>query len=104
MEDYVYKACHKAYKAELAIIEWIFDGSDIDFLSRKDVSEYIKNRFNNSLVEIGYNKIFEVDLSCLEKTNWFDVQLKSSKEDDFFYKRATSYNKFSKPITEHDLF
>ncbi len=104
MEDYVYKACHKAYKAELAIIEWIFDGADIDFLSRKNVSEYIKNRFNNSLVEIGYNKIFNVDQSCLEKTNWFDVQLTSSKEDDFFYKRATSYNKFSKSITEDDLF
>jgi ribonucleotide reductase beta subunit family protein with ferritin-like domain len=104
MEEYVYKACQKAYNAELGIIEWIFGGQDLSFLKRHDVSEYIKNRFNNSLVGIGYKPMFETDPVALKKTEWFDVQIKSSKEDDFFYKKSTAYNKFSKPITENDLF
>lgn len=104
MEVYIYKACRKAFVAESGIIEWIFDGKDLNFLTRKEVLEYIKNRFNNSLLEIGYDKIFETDSKLLEKTKWFDIQLLSNKEDDFFNKKSSSYNKFSKSIDEDSLF
>lgn len=104
LETYIYNACLKAYKAEHEIIQWIFNNKDLDFLSRNDVCEYIKDRFNNSLIDIGYKPIFDIDLEIVQKTQWFDVQLKSSKEDDFFYKRSTAYNKKSKSVTENDLF
>ena len=104
MEDYINKACVKALDAEVGIINWIFDNKDLDFLSRAEVIEYIKSRFNSSLKEIGYNYLFDIDNKLLEKTGWFDIQLKSSKEDDFFYKKSTAYNKFSKPVTADTLF
>jgi ribonucleotide reductase beta subunit family protein with ferritin-like domain len=104
MESYIYRACEKALVAESGIIEWIFDKKDLNFLTRNEVLEYIKNRFNSSLLEIGYNKIFDTDSKLLEKTKWFDIQLLSNKEDDFFNKKSTSYNKFSKSIDEDSLF
>lgn len=104
MEEYINKACKKALDAEINIVNWIFDNKDLDFLTREEVNEYIKNRFNESLIEIGYNKLFETDKKLLAKTKWFDIQLKSNKEDDFFYKKSSAYNKFSKPVTEDDLF
>jgi ribonucleoside-diphosphate reductase beta chain len=48
--------------------------------------------------------VFEVDFTEIEKTLWFDVEILSTKEDDFFYKKSTAYNKKQKSITEDDLF
>jgi ribonucleoside-diphosphate reductase beta chain len=48
--------------------------------------------------------VFEVDESLLESTQWFDVEITSTKEGDFFYKKSVDYNKKSKSITEDDLF
>jgi len=104
MESYIYKACRKALDAEIGIVNWIFDNKDLDFISRAEVVEYIKSRFNSSLKEIGYESIFDTDSKLLDKTAWFEVQLKSNKEDDFFYKKSVAYNKFSKPVTADTLF
>ena len=62
------------------------------------------NRFNNSLRKIGMDPLFEVDDNLLESTKWFDIEITSTKEGDFFYKKSVDYNKKSKSITEDDLF
>jgi ribonucleoside-diphosphate reductase beta chain len=104
LENIIYSGCKKAYKAEEAIIDWIMDNQDLDFLTRAEVKEYIKNRFNMSLESCGFKSIFEVNKDLLVNLEWIDVQLYSNKEDDFFYKKSTSYNKFSKSVTSEDLF
>lgn len=62
------------------------------------------NRFNNSLRKINMEPLFEVDFEEVEKTLWFDVEITSTKEGDFFYKKQIDYNKKSKSITADDLF
>lgn len=103
-EHIVKSACVKAYKAECKLLDWIFEEGTLDFLPIEVIQEFIKNRFNNSLVAIGYDPIFETDITLLEPTMWFDVEIKSTKEGDFFYKKQIDYNKKSKSITEDDLF
>ena len=100
----VYSACKKAYKAEVKILEWIFEKGELEFLSKNTIEQFIQNRFNNSLQRIGMEPVFEVDFSEVEKTLWFDVEITSTKEGDFFYKKSIDYNKKSKSITEDDLF
>lgn len=100
----IHSACQKAYMAEEKMIDWIMDGKDLDFLRRDEIKEYIKSRFNNSLVACKFEPVFEINNDLLKSTEWLDLQLKTTKEDDFFYKKSTSYNKFSKPVTEEDLF
>lgn len=97
-------ACKKAYKAEAEIIDWILGEKDLDFLTRDEIKEFVKNRFNNSLESCGFSKVFEINKELLNKTNWLELQLMSSKEDDFFAKKSTSYNKFSKSVNENELF
>lgn len=103
-EKLIYSACQKAYEAECKILDWIFEKGELDFISIKTIKEFIKNRFNNSLNKIGMLSFFEVDPILLEPTMWFDVEIKSTKEGDFFYKKQIDYNKKSKSITEDDLF
>lgn len=97
-------ACIKAYKAENKILDWIFEKGELDFLPKEVIDHFIKDRFNNSLVNIGYEPVFFVDNNKLASVDWFDLQLSLPKEDDFFYKTSTAYNKKSVSVTEEDLF
>jgi ribonucleoside-diphosphate reductase beta chain len=103
-EHLIYSACKKAYKAEVKILEWIFEKGELDFLPKHTIEQFIQNRFNNSLQRIGMEPIFQVDFQEVEKTLWFDIEITSTKEGDFFYKKQIDYNKKSKSITEDDLF
>ncbi len=104
MFDMIRSACMKAYKAECDIVDWMYEEGDLDFLPKEVVKEFIKNRFNIVLKNGKFDLVFEVDSNMLLSTDWFEVQLLSVKEDDFFYKTSNAYNKKSKSITEDDLF
>jgi ribonucleoside-diphosphate reductase beta chain len=100
----IYSACKKALKAEMKILDWIFEHGELDFLSKKTIEHFIMNRFNNSLSKIGMGNLFTVNNELLEKTKWFDIEITSTKEGDFFYKKSIDYAKKQKSITEDDLF
>jgi ribonucleoside-diphosphate reductase beta chain len=100
----IIKSCEKAYEAEADIIDWIFEAGELDFLPAQNVKEFIKHRFNNSLVSIGLPRIFEVSEALLEETDWFDNEVIATKHVDFFNKRSINYNKRSSSVTSDDLF
>jgi ribonucleoside-diphosphate reductase beta chain len=104
LEEIIQSACKKAYKAECKILDWIFENGELDFLPKSTVQNFIKNRFNNSLAKIDMKPVFEISPYELDKTMWFEVELTSTKEGDFFDKKQVDYNKKSKSITEDDLF
>jgi len=103
-EKLIMSACRKAYAAECKVLDWIFEEGELEFLNKKTIQEFIKNRFNNSLNKIGYGSVFEINEKILDSTRWFDVEITATKEGDFFYKKSVDYNKKSKSITEDDLF
>jgi ribonucleotide reductase beta subunit family protein with ferritin-like domain len=100
----IYSACQKAYKSECKILDWIFEDGELEFLPKETIKHFIMNRFNNSLNRIQMDSIFEVDKDLLKSVHWFDLEITSTKEGDFFYKRQIDYSKKTKSITEDDLF
>jgi ribonucleoside-diphosphate reductase beta chain len=103
-ENLIYSACKKALSAETKILDWIFEGGELEFLPKESIKHFIMNRFNNSLQKIGMKPLFEVDTVLLERVKWFDIEITSTKEGDFFYKKSIDYSKKQKAITEDDLF
>ena len=103
-ESRIQEMCKNAYEAESAIIDWIFEKGELDFLPKEEINEFIKDRFNRSLESIGVDKIFETNQSILEKTEWFNDELIATKHGDFFVKRSINYSKKSQSITGEDLF
>jgi len=97
-------ACREAYESEAAIVDWIFEAGELDFMPAANVKEFIKYRFNNSLAAIGLPRIFEVSEALLEETDWFDNEVIATKHVDFFQKRSINYNKRSSSVTSDDLF
>jgi ribonucleoside-diphosphate reductase beta chain len=103
-EEKVKEICLQAYEAEEAIIDWIFEDGELDFLPKNVVKEFVKDRFNRSLKSIGAEPAFETDEALLEESEWFDEEVIATKHVDFFDKRSINYNKRSKSITSDDLF
>ena len=106
-DEYEYKIqkmCKSAYDSESAIIDWIFEKGEVDFLPKKQIKEFIKDRFNRSLKSIGVKEIFETDKSLLNETEWFNDEIIGTKHVDFFVKRSINYSKKTQSITADDLF
>ena len=100
----VRELCEEAFKSESKLIDWIFEAGELEFLPKDVINEFIKNRFNNSLESIGIDKVFEVNETLLEQTEWFEDEIIGTKHGDFFVKRSINYSKRTKSITSDDLF
>lgn len=96
--------CRDAFKAESGIVDWIYGDADLDFLPKSTVKEFLKHRFNQSLVAIDLKPIYDVDQQAVDSTEWFVEEMLSTKNVDFFVKRSTAYSKKTKAFTEDDLF
>jgi ribonucleoside-diphosphate reductase beta chain len=93
-----------AFDAEVGVIDWIFEDGDLDFLTKEETIEFVKDRFNRSLNAIGIKPFFSTDEKLLESTEWFEDEILTTKHTDFFNKRSINYSKKQKSITEDDLF
>ena len=95
----------KAQKAEIGILDWIYEKGDLNFIPKEYVKNYINNRFNNSLRTLGFEEVpFEIDADMLQNTKWFDIEVISTKETDFFNKREISYSKRLQDFSKDSLF
>lgn len=97
--------CIEAYKAECKIIEWSVNGYESDNLSTPILCNFLKNRFNESLTQIGIEPVFDdIDKDMLTKTEWFDEDVLGNTATDFFFKRPVEYSKKDKSYNEEDIF
>ena len=100
----IHAMCKEAYESEIDIVNWIFEDGELDFVPINQIDEFLKDRFNKSLVSIGFPKLFEVDERILQDTEWFNDEIIGTKHGDFFVKRSINYSKRTQSITSDDLF
>jgi ribonucleoside-diphosphate reductase beta chain len=93
-----------AIEYECKIIDWIVNGYNVESLNTPLLREFIKNRMNESLVQIGFVKLFEVDAELVKKTLWFDEQILGNNMTDFFHSRPIEYSKKGQSFNQSDLF
>jgi ribonucleoside-diphosphate reductase beta chain len=94
----------QAIDYECKIIDWIVNGYSVESLNTPLLREFIKNRMNESLVQIGFEKLFEVDKEMVKKTLWFDEQILGNNMTDFFHSRPIEYSKKGQSFNQSDLF
>ena len=93
-----------AYKAESKIVDWMINGMNEPNLSAPIVKEFIKARINNSLEQIGYKPVFDIDNDLVAPTMWFEEELLGNNMTDFFHSRPVEYSKKNQSFDEDDLF
>jgi ribonucleoside-diphosphate reductase beta chain len=95
----------EAYESESKIIDWMINGIQEEGLSAATLKEFVKNRINESLNQIGFKKAFEkIDQNLIASTSWFDEELLGNNMTDFFYSRPVEYSKKNQSFAEEDLF
>lgn len=94
----------EAFIAESKIIDWMVGKFEGEALSAAILKEFVKNRINDSLVQVGFPKAFEVDPSLVEQTTWMDEEVMGNVQTDFFFKRDVGYKKSSASFAANDLF
>lgn len=100
----VSKLAQEAYEAEEELIDWIFEEGEDSFLTKDQVKAYVQKRMNDGLTECGFDGIFLVDEKLLEETSWFDIQISSTMQTDFFKKRSNTYTKRAEAYSADSLF
>jgi len=104
LEDKVERAAKEALKAESKIIDWILESYEGEDLSPAILKEFVKNRINKSLHDIGFKKMFAIDDAIISKTQWFDVIVNANSMTDFFNKRPTGYSKKTQDFSAKTIF
>jgi len=104
LENKIVSEAEEAFKSESKIVDWMINGIQEEGLTAPILKEFIKNRINESLVQIGFRKAFEVDTDILSKTKWFQEELLGNNMTDFFHSRPVEYSKKNQSFDESDLF
>ena len=104
LKERILDEANQAYKAEAKIVDWMVNGYKEDGLNADILKEFIRNRINDSLDQIGFGTPLEVDKEVLKKTLWFEEELHGNNMADFFHSRPTEYSKKNQSFDEDDLF
>lgn len=104
LEEKILEESHAAFKAESQIVDWMVNGYNEKGISSPILKEFIKNRINESLEQIGFKKAFDVDKQLLVNTIWFEEELLGNNATDFFHTRPVEYAKNSQTFDADDLF
>jgi ribonucleoside-diphosphate reductase beta chain len=104
LEEKIIFEAGEAFKSEAKIVDWMVNGIQEDGLNAPLLKEFIKNRINDSLKQIGFKKAFKVDKELLKKTLWFEEELLGNNMTDFFHSRPVEYSKKGQSFDESDLF
>lgn len=103
-QEYVETMVKDYIQYEEELLEWIFEPTEFKEYKKKDVINFMKHRIDESLVKMGYEKIYNISTEEYKPMLWFDEYIYATDMDDFFAKRVTAYTKHDKPITGKDLF
>jgi ribonucleoside-diphosphate reductase beta chain len=90
----IYEACDLSVKLEFDFIDKAFEMGSIEGLSVDQLKNFIKERANQKLVELGYNPMYnDIDPNLLKQMEWFGHLTSGKSHSDFFSTRVTDYSK-----------
>jgi ribonucleoside-diphosphate reductase beta chain len=104
LEERIAHEAEQAFESESKIVDWMINGINEKSLSAPILKEFIKNRINESLIQIGFKKVFEINQDLLSSTMWFTEELLGNNMTDFFHSKDTGYSKKNQSFSEDDLF
>lgn len=103
-QKYVDDLLHDYIKLEGEILDWIYEEGELGFFNKEDMINYMKNRLDNSMVKLGFKKVFNISNENLIPMKWFDEEIYGNSLTDFFASRPVDYTKHDKSFSVDDIF
>ena len=103
--DDIFLAAETMLEAEENYIDKMFEKGDIEGMKSYDLKQFIRNRLNEKLSELGYNdKHFEFDVKAAKELDWFAHLTSGVTHTDFFSIRPTDYSKANEGEDYNDIW
>lgn len=93
LEKRIIEETTEAVNAEFKILDWILGDYVDNKLSAPILKEYLIDRMNKSLVQIGFTPSLPVNEQLLNDSQWFRDEEFATSKTDFFHKRPVEYTK-----------
>jgi len=94
LEASINEAALLSLKLELDFINKVYELGDLEGCSKYNLTNFIKNRVNTKLGDLGYPPIItDVDMTAVNEMKWFDALSAGKQHTDFFASRVTNYSK-----------
>ena len=94
LKQAVQEACKLSVNLEFEFIDKAFEMGDLQNLTSDQLKNFIKERANEKMVELGYTAIYnDVDPVMLKNMEWFGHLTSGKTHTDFFAQRPTNYAK-----------
>lgn len=104
MKEELYAIADHTVETEMNLIDRVFEGVTIDFISKEAVKNYVNNRANKQLKKVGLVKRYTVNKELLKDTEFFDIVVFGESTLDFFAAKETGYSRglilFDKKVWE----
>jgi len=100
----IYHGIDLSITNEMNYIEKIFELGDLDTINKAELKNFILDRANRKLKELGLSEKYIVDKELLQKMNWFYIYISGEQQTDFFDNRETGYSKPNDDWNSSDLF
>lgn len=104
LRNNISKAIELSVQAELGYIDKVFENGDLETISSRSLKNFIWDRANRKMKELGLEPTFGVDLKLLEEMKWFYEYTSGEIQTDFFANRETQYSKAGQDWNKGDLF
>lgn len=91
LEARVMEEAVEAFQAESKVIDWILGDYQSKNLDADLLKDYVASRLNDSMVQIGFGKIFDVPER--EELLWMEEETNGTNITDFFHSKPTEYSK-----------
>lgn len=103
MKEKVLYEVNQSFKWESDIIDWLLGDYEGKRLSRPILKEYVKSQLNESIQEIGFGKVFDIDPELARDFEWMNEEVHGNNVTDFFHQRPVDYSKGNKAVDLDDL-
>lgn len=100
----IYEGFELAIRNEFTYINKIFEMGDLETITKEQLKNFMYDRANRKLVELGLKAKYAVNSDLLKEMEWFYIMVSGVKQTDFFANRETEYAKPNEDWFKEDLF
>jgi ribonucleoside-diphosphate reductase beta chain len=88
----ILESANICYQLEEQFLNNLFKTGNIRTLTKEELLNFVKDRLNLKLQELGYEKIFEINKELLQNISWFGSLSSGREFGDFFATRVSEYS------------
>lgn len=103
-KQYIEEASKLIMDLEFQFIDKMFELGDLENLKKEDLKQFIIQRINEKLVELGYEGNYEYNRKMADELQWFYHLTGGTTWTDFFAIRPTDYSKDNEGADWSDIF